>query len=147
MREKGSILESRMSKINEGKSGSFDKKELDTLLALVDAMKAEESTKVMTMTREQRRTVIDLSNGYNTKEKVKEAYMATLKDGFFNVRFNNNEDGMVFMMGLEQVLGKKNGFYFERVTLNNGKKVMVPGFSFGGSSVKGVITERRLFKR
>lgn len=124
-------------------SVAADKKELGILLKLTDALRKEHDTSQYTMTVDQRRVVDTLTNGYHTRAKMEEGYNATLKDGFFNVSFNDKADAPRFMLSLETVLGKKGCFEFRRVALNNGNKVQVPGWGHG---VTGVIYETRLFK-
>lgn len=124
-------------------SVAADKKELEILLKLTDALRKEYDTGQHTMTIDQRWVVDVFTNGYHTRAKMEEGYNATLKDGFFNVTFNDKADAPKFMLSLEKVLGKKGCFEFRRVALNNGNKVQVPGWGHG---VTGVIYETRLFK-
>lgn len=126
------------------KKAKADKKELEILLTLTDALNEELKTKIYTMNKSQRNVVYVMSKGYHTREKITEGYNATLDQGFFSSTFNSSDTANTFMKDLEAVLGKKGKFYFERVELNNGNAVQVPGWGFG---VRGVITENRLFKQ
>ena len=129
------------------KKAKSDKKELDILLALTDAMNKELDTKVYTLDKHLRNVVYTMTRGYHTKAKMIEGYNATLDQGLFSVSFNSSDTATTFMKDLEIALGKKGGFYFEKVALNNGDKVLIPGFNFRGFPVTGVIYETRLFKK
>jgi hypothetical protein len=84
--------------------------DLKMLLALVDAYNRERDTKVYTMTPGQRNVVNTMTNGYHSREKMKEGYDKTLGDGFFNASFNDKGDAVKFIKDLEMSIDKKGAY-------------------------------------
>lgn len=111
-----------------------DKKELDILLKLVDAVNMELKTKQLTLTPGQRNVVYTLTGNWASREKMIEGYNATLKNGFFKDSFNVPFRAKEFIENLEEVLGKKGHFELRQLTAPLG---MGTGMAYG---------ETRLFK-
>lgn len=126
----------------------YTESEILKLKNLTDTLNNEIETKNYVLQPVQRNVVYTMTSGYLTHAKLMSNLEKTSKEGFFHTSFNDKEDAAYLLANLNRVLGTPEGtFYFERVALNGGNKTTVPGFSFMGMPVKGVITENRLFKK